>query len=84
MIRLLSILVLAASLQGCVAYEFEHEFWLKTDGSGSFVITAPPWIWNAVKNVGDAGKLDATVNEETVAALFRAVPIRNANQKSVV
>lgn len=83
MIRLLSILVLAASLQGCVAYEFEHEFWLKTDGSGSFVITAPPWIWNAVKNVGDAGKLDATVNEETVAALFRSIPVRNARVRKV-
>ena len=63
--------LLAVSLRGCVTYEFEHEFWLKTDGSGSFVVTAPPWVWNAVKNVGQATNLDATVNEETVGALFQ-------------
>ena len=72
MIRFLSILVLAASFRGCVTYEFEHEFWLNTDGSGSFVVTAPPWVWNAAKNVGEARDLDATVNEQRVAALFDA------------
>jgi hypothetical protein len=66
-----------------VAYEFEHEFWLRTDGSGSFVITAPPWVWNAVKNVGDPANLDATVNERTVAALFEAAPISNTRVRKV-
>lgn len=83
MIRLLSILVLAASLRGCVAYEFEHEFWLKTDGSGSFVITAPPWVWNAAKNVGDPKNLDASVNEQTVAALFQSPAISNLRVRKV-
>lgn len=71
MIRAFSALLLAASLHSCVTYEFEHEFWLKTDGSGSFVVTAPPWVWNSVKNVGDSRQVDATVTETTVADLFR-------------
>ena len=70
MIRFLSILVLVASLRGCVTYEFEHEFWINPDGSGSFVVTAPPWVWNAMKNVGDARNVDATVTVEAVGALF--------------
>lgn len=70
MIRFLSILVLAASLQGCVAYEFEHEFWLKTDGSGSFVVTAPPWVWNSIKGARNPANPEAPPDEQSVAALF--------------
>ena len=66
-----------------MAYEFEHEFWLKTDGSGSFVVTAPPWVWNAVKNVGDPKNPDATVNEQTVAALFQTPAISNLRVRKV-
>ena len=66
-----------------MAYEFEHEFWVRTDGSGSFVITAPPWVWNAVKNVGDPANLDATVNERTVAALFENTAISNTRVRKV-
>lgn len=66
-----------------MAYEFEHEFWLRTDGSGSFVITAPPWVWKAVKNVGDPAKLDATVNEQAVAALFENAAVSNTRVKKV-
>lgn len=75
MTRLLSMLLLAATLRGCVTYEFDQEFWLKTDGSGSFTVTAPLWVWNAVKNVGQATDLDATVNEETVGAVFQDAAI---------
>lgn len=83
MIRLLSILVLAASLRGCATYEFEHEIWIKTDGSGSFVVTAPPWVWNAIKNVGDARNLEATVNEQTVGAIFVDPAIQKPRVKQV-
>ena len=34
MTRAVLALLLAASLRGCVAYEFEHEFWVRVDGSG--------------------------------------------------
>jgi len=60
-----------------VTYEFEQEFWLKTDGSGSFEVTAPPWIWNVVKNVGQATNLDATVNDQALTALFNDRAILN-------
>ena len=83
MFRFLSILVLAASIRGCVTYEFEHEFWLNTDGSGSFVVTAPPWVWNAVKNVGEARNLDATVTPQSVAVIFNDPAILNARVKKV-
>ena len=66
-----------------MAYEFEHEFWLRTDGSGSFVVTAPPWVWNAVKNVGEEKNLDATVNEQSVAALFQTASISNLRVRKV-
>jgi hypothetical protein len=35
-------LLLALSLRGCVAYEFEHEFWIRVDGSGTVNVTARP------------------------------------------
>ena len=78
-----SLLVISAMLSGCVAYEFEHEFWLKTDGSGSFVVTAPPWVWNAVKNVGDARNVETTVNEQTVGALFEDPAIQSPRVRKV-
>lgn len=70
-------------MRGCLTYEFEHEFWLKTDGSGSFVVTAPPWVWNAVKNVGDSRNPEATVNEQSVGALFRSATILNPRVRTV-
>ena len=66
-----------------MAYEFEHEFWLNTDGSGSFVVTAPPRVWNAAKNVGDPKNPDGTVNEQTIAALFHDPAIHNARVRKV-
>ena len=40
--RLAAFLLLAAGLRGCVAYEYDHEFWLKVDGSGSVYVTGRP------------------------------------------
>lgn len=83
MTRFLSVLVLAVSLSGCAAHEFEQEFWLRTDGSGSFSLTAPLWVWNAVKNVGDARNLETTVNVESVGALFKDPAILDPHVKAV-
>jgi hypothetical protein len=47
--RILLALLLAASLRACVAYEYEHEFWLNVDGSGSVYFTARPDLWEAFK-----------------------------------
>jgi hypothetical protein len=40
----------AATLNGCVAYEFEEEFWFRVDGSGSVSVTGRPELWRAFKN----------------------------------
>ena len=45
-------LLAALALRGCVAYEFEEEFWLRVDGSGSVNVTARPELWRAFKGVG--------------------------------
>jgi hypothetical protein len=71
MARAVLALLLAASLRGCVAYEFEHEFWLRVDGSGSVNVTARPELWAAMKGLraGEDGR-------EAVRALFEASGLR--------
>jgi hypothetical protein len=44
-------LPLAAGLTGCVRYEFDHEFWLDVDGSGSVQVTGRPGLWVAFKGL---------------------------------
>ena len=51
MSRALAALLLAISLRGCVAYEYEHEFWLDTDGSGAVYVTGRPSLWAALKGL---------------------------------
>ena len=36
--RLAASLLVVAGLRGCVTYEYEHEFWLRVDGSGTAVM----------------------------------------------
>ena len=40
-----------AALRGCVAYEYEHEFWIRVDGSGTVNVTGRPELWTAFKGV---------------------------------
>lgn len=63
-------MLLALSLQGCVSYEYEHEFWLAVDGSGSVTVTAPPSLWLAFKGVGRADDPGAT--KDAARALFES------------
>jgi hypothetical protein len=51
MSRALAALLLAISLRGCVAYEYEHEFWLDVDGSGTVYVTGRPSLWAAGKGL---------------------------------
>ena len=39
--------LLLLTLRGCVAYEYEHEFWLDVDGSGTVYVTGRPSLWTA-------------------------------------
>ncbi len=49
--RWLALLLAAASLRGCVAYEYEHEFWVRVDGSGTVNVTGRPELWTAFKGI---------------------------------
>ncbi len=44
-------LLLATALRGCIHYEYEHEFWLRVDGSGTVNITGRPGLWIAFKSL---------------------------------
>src|SRR5262249_55413498 len=69
-------LLLALSLRGCTAYEFEHEFWLRVDGSGSVNVTARPELWAAMKGVRGAQDADEEVARRAVRGLFEASGLR--------
>jgi hypothetical protein len=66
--RLAASLLLAAGLRGCVAYEYEHEFWLKVDGSGSVYVTGRPELWRAFKGLAVEG-----LGEDEMRAAARAL-----------
>jgi hypothetical protein len=76
MARAVLALLLAASLRGCVAYEFEHEFWLRVDGSGSVNVTARPELWLAMKGLKGAQAAEASEARAAVRALFEASGMR--------
>ena len=69
-------LLLAASLRGCVAYEFEHEFWLKVDGSGTVNVTARPELWAAMKGLTAAEAADEDAARQAVRGLFESSGLR--------
>jgi hypothetical protein len=85
--RLAATFVLAASLQGCLTYEYEHEFWLRVDGSGSVNVTGRPALWAAFKGLGDPKDPSTPTPEGVRAALEeaglnvrRAVVVRRRGQ----
>ncbi len=47
----LVVLLAATGLRGCISYEYEHEIWLRVDGSGSINVTGRPALWTAFKNL---------------------------------
>jgi hypothetical protein len=73
MTRAVLALLLAASLRGCVAYEFEHEFWVRVDGSGTVNVTARPELWAAMKGLKG---LEGTDGRDAVRALFESSGLR--------
>ena len=56
--RLAALVLLLAGLRSCVAYEYEHEFWLEVDGSGTVFVTGRPDLWTAFKGFEGAGAED--------------------------
>jgi hypothetical protein len=74
MSRLVAALLLALSLRGCVAYEFEHEFWIRVDGSGSVNVTARPELWAAMKGLRVAA--DEAAALQAVRGVFESSGLR--------
>ena len=69
-------LLLVAGIQGCVVYEYEHEFWLRVDGTGSVRVTGRPALWTAFKGLGRAEDPEATATREAVRELFERSGLR--------
>jgi hypothetical protein len=72
--RVVLALLLLGPLKACVAYEYEHEFWLRVDGSGSVSVSGRPELWLAFKGLGPSGDPEAT--REALRALFRRSGLR--------
>jgi hypothetical protein len=69
-------LLLATALRGCVAYEYEHEFWLRVDGSGTVNVTARPELWAAMKGLTGAQAADPDQARAAVRSLFESSGLR--------
>jgi len=67
--RRLLVLLLAAPLGGCLAYEFDHELWLRVDGSGTVHVTGRPELWAAFKGA-------EAPSPEALEALFESSGLR--------
>ena len=74
--RLAAVLFLAASLRGCLVYEYEHEFWLRTDGSGSVFVTGTPALWVAFKGLGRVDDPEGTATREAARLFFEKAGLR--------
>lgn len=67
---LTALVLLAPALRGCVAYEYEHEFWLQVDGSGSVNVTGRPGLWLAFKGVGSGSDAEPEALRAAARAVF--------------
>lgn len=74
--RRVLILLLVLSLQGCLVYEYEHEFWLDVDGSGRVFVTGQPWLWTAFKGMRGGPDADEAAAKDAARALFESSGLR--------
>jgi hypothetical protein len=72
--RLALTLLAAAALRGCVAYEYEHEVWIRVDGSGTVNVTGRPELWTAFKGIALPADEDAA--RDAARRLFEASGLR--------
>ena len=73
--RLAALVLLIAGLRSCVAYEYEHEFWLEVDGSGTVFVTGRPELWAAFKGFDQPGA-DGDALKQAARALFERSGVR--------
>jgi hypothetical protein len=69
-------LLLASGSSGCLTYEYEHEFWLRVDGSGAVNITGRPGLWTAFKGLGNPRDPDGTATRDAARALLERSGLR--------
>jgi hypothetical protein len=63
-------------LCGCSRYEYEQEFWLKVDGSGSLNVSGRPALWAAFKGVGQPEDPEKTISNDELRRLFEGSGLR--------
>jgi hypothetical protein len=68
--------LLALALAGCTRYEYEHEFWVKVDGSGSLYVTGRPALWTAFKGVGRPEDPEKTISNDALRRMFERSGLR--------
>ncbi len=68
--HLLALLFLSATLRGCVVYEYEHEIWLRVDGSGTVNVTGRPALWTAFKGLSLARDVESDSARAAARELF--------------
>jgi hypothetical protein len=73
--RLAALVFLAAGLRGCVAYEYEHEFWLDVDGSGTVFVSGQPALWATFKGF-ERPEADASALRQAARELFERSGLR--------
>jgi len=74
--RHFAVALLALGTAGCLKYEYEHEFWLRVDGSGAVNVTGRPALWTAFKGLGRPEDPEGTATREAARALFERSGLR--------
>jgi hypothetical protein len=69
--RLAVAVLVATAFHGCLTYEYEHEIWLRVDGSGSIRVTGRPALWNAFKGLAVDDSTDDDTLERQARELFQ-------------
>lgn len=68
--RVFLLFFLAAFARGCVVYEYEHEVWLRVNGSGTVNVTGRPELWAAFKGVPLSAEMEKDALRAQARALF--------------
>jgi hypothetical protein len=74
--RLAVVLLLVGGFRGCLTYEYEQEFWLKVDGSGTVYVTGRPDLWAAFKGLAPSPDPEGKATREAARALFERAGLR--------
>lgn len=70
--RLAALLLAATAFRACASYEYEHEIWLRVDGSGTVNVTGRPALWTAFKSLPLDPQGDPDALKQAVRQLFES------------